>query len=125
MYSIGNFTNNDDVKIIAQKGGFSVIEYQRDLSVAPGTSISAYFDAKMNVKKRQVVCDMSKTNNGVICQAGAMQWTVGNVQATSGIKGASDLVGKLIRGKVTGETAVKPEYKGTGTLVLEDRKSVV
>lgn len=119
MYAIRNFTDNDDVKIIAQKNGFSVIEYQRDLSVAPGTSVNAYFDAKMNVRKRQVVCDMSKTNNGVICQAGAMQWTAGNVQATSGIKGAGDLVGKIIRGKVTGETAVKPEYKGTGTLVLE------
>lgn len=119
MYSIQNFTNNDDVKVIAQKGGFSVVEYQRDLSVTPGTSIGAYFDAKMNVRKRQVVCDMSKSNGGIVCQAGAMQWTVGNVQATSGIKGAGDLVGKLVRGKMTGETAVKPEYKGTGTLVLE------
>lgn len=48
-----------------------------------------------------------------------MQWTVGNVSATTGIKGVGDLFGKAIRGKATGESAIKPEYVGDGTLVLE------
>ena len=50
---------------------------------------------------------------------GAMQWTVGDVNATTGVKGVGDLFGKALRGSVTGESAIKPEYTGNGTLVLE------
>lgn len=35
MYQIRNFMENDDVKVIDSLGAFSVIEYQRDLSVMP------------------------------------------------------------------------------------------
>lgn len=35
------------------------------------------------------------------------------------MKGVSDLFGKAMRGSVTGESAIKPEYTGNGTLVLE------
>ena len=44
---------------------------------------------------------------------------VGNVKATTGIKGVGDLLGKAVRGKVTGESAIKPEYTGDGVMVLE------
>lgn len=117
MYQISNFTDNDDVKIIGNKGAFSVIEYQRDLSVMPQDAVTAYFSSQMNVKRRQVICDLSKTN--VTLQAGAMQWMAGDVKATTGIKGVGDLFGKAVRGSVTGESAIKPEYTGSGTLVLE------
>ena len=117
MYQIKNFFDNDDVKVIDSKGAFSVVEYQKDLSVMPETAMMAYFASQMNVRKRQVVCDVSRSN--VTVQAGAMQWTVGDVRATTGVKGASDFLGKLVKGKVTGESAIKPEYIGNGTLVLE------
>ena len=39
-----------------------------------------------------------------------MQWTVGSVNATTGIKGVGDFIGKALRGGVTGESAIKPEY---------------
>jgi uncharacterized protein (AIM24 family) len=117
MYLIKNFTDNDDVKIIKELGPFKVVEYQRDLSVTPQTAMIAYFSNQMNVRKRQVVCDMSKAN--ITLQAGAMQWTAGNVNATTGIKGVGDFFGKAFRGSVTGESAIKPEYTGDGTLVLE------
>ena len=48
-----------------------------------------------------------------------MQWMVGDVNATTGVKGVGDFLGKAVRGKVTGESAIKPEYTGTGTLVTE------
>ena len=118
MFKINNFTNNDDVTIIAEKGPFQVIQYKRDLSVSPSTAVTAYFCDKMNIRKRQVICDLSKSN-GIVCQAGAMQWTVGNVSASTGVKGAADFLGKFVKGKVTGESAVKPEYVGDGMLVLE------
>ena len=117
MYKIKNFFDNDDVKVIDSMGAFSVVEYQRDLSVRPETAMMAYYASQMNVKRRQVVCDVSKSN--VTVQAGAMQWTAGNVNATTGIKGVGDFLGKAMRGSVTGESAIKPEYTGTGTLVLE------
>ena len=117
MFQVKNFTDNDDVKILDQKGAFTVLEYQRDLSVTPGSAITAYYCSQMNVRKRQVMCDVSKSN--ITLQAGAMQWMLGDVNATTGIKGVGDLFGKAVRGKVSGESAIKPEYTGTGLLVLE------
>jgi len=117
MFYINNLTNNDDVKTIASLGAFSVIEYQRDLSVMPGSAQLAYYCNAMNVRKRQVLCDLRQGN--VTVQAGAMQWSAGNVNATTGIKGVGDLFNKAVRGKVTGESAIKPEYTGDGLLVLE------
>ncbi|MBQ9166664.1 MAG: AIM24 family protein [Oscillospiraceae bacterium] len=117
MFYISNLTDNDDVRTLDKKGPFTVIEYLRDLSVMPETAQIAYFCNEMNVRKRQVICDLSKSD--VTVQAGAMQWSVGNVNATTGIKGVGDFFGKAMRGSVTGESAIKPEYTGDGTLVLE------
>lgn len=117
MYQIRNFTDNDDIKTLATLGAFTVVEYQRDLSVSPGEAMIAYYCNEMNVRKRQVICDLSKSP--ITLQAGAMQWTVGNVNATTGVKGVGDFFGKALRGSVTGESAIKPEYAGDGKLVLE------
>lgn len=117
MYTISNFVNNDDIKVLDRMGAFQVIEYQRDLSVMPGDAQLAYYCNAMNVRKRQVLCNVAMSP--VTVQAGAMQWTVGNVNATTGVKGVGDLFGKALRGSVTGESAIKPEYTGNGLLVLE------
>ena len=117
MFQISNFTGNDDVRVLDSKRPFMTIEYIRDLSVVPNNAVMAYFCNEMNIRKRQVICDLSKSN--VTVQAGAMQWMAGNVQATTGIKGVGDFFGKAIRGKATGEAAIKPEYTGDGILVLE------
>lgn len=118
MFKIKNFNDNDNVKIIEQAGPFSILEYQKDLSVYPSEAVIAYFSKEMNIKKRQIICNLNNTS-GVTLQAGAMQFMVGDVQAATGVKSAKDLVGKLFTGKVTGETAIKPEYSGTGFLVTE------
>ena len=117
MFKVNNFLSNDDIRVKEEKGAFKVIEFKRDLSVMPGEAERAFYCEQMNVLKRQIVCDLKKAS--ITTQAGAMQWTVGNVEANSGIKGAGDLLGKAFRGKATGESAVKPEYKGSGILVLE------
>ncbi|HJA92038.1 MAG TPA: AIM24 family protein [Candidatus Eisenbergiella merdipullorum] len=117
MYQISNFTDNDDIQTLASLGAFTVVEYKRDLSVSPSNAQTAYFCNAMNVRKRQVICDLSKSH--VTVQAGAMQWMLGNVNATTGVRGVGDLFGKAVRGKVTGESAIKPEYTGDGILVLE------
>ncbi len=117
MYEIKNFLNNDDIRTLDELGPFRVIEYTRDLSVLPATALVAYYCNAMNVRKRQVVCNLGISD--VVLQAGAMQWTAGNVNATTGVKGVGDLFGKALRGSVTGESAIKPEYTGDGILVLE------
>lgn len=117
MYKIKNFENNDDVKVLEEVGAFKVVEYTRDLSVERENAQLAYYASQMNVRRRQLVCDVTKSN--ITVQAGAMQWMLGDVRSTTGIKGVGDLIGKSFRGKLTGEAAIKPEYTGNGVLVLE------
>ena len=109
---------NENRKYAKSIGNFHVLEYVQDASVSPMNAMNEYFMSKMNVRRRQVVIDIDKDHSAVI-QAGAMQWMGGNVQATSGVKGIGDFLGKALKGAVTKETAVKPEYVGEGYLVLE------
>lgn len=118
MFRVGNFYSNDDIHVRQEMGPFKVVEYDRDLSVNKENAAENFFMSKMGVRRRQLVCDLSQTN-GITMQAGAMQWMVGRVEATTGIKGVGDLLGKAMRGKVTGESAIKPEYVGDGTVCLE------
>ena len=104
-------------KTVGQKNNFSVIEYEKDISITPNMAETAYFASKMNVRKRQLVIGLS--DSGVYVQAGEMQIMMGEIEATTGIKGAADLARKVFGSAVTGETVVKPYYRGMGTLVLE------
>lgn len=117
MYKIENFLNNDDIDVTYQMGAFRVAEYKRDLSVTKETAQREYFASQMGVRLKQLVCDLKQSP--VTVQAGAMQWMIGDVNASSGIKGVGDFIGKSLRSTVTKETAVKPEYYGTGMIVLE------
>ena len=117
MYKVSNFTQNDDAEILDQMGAFCVIQWKRDLSVNGANAQQEWYAAQMNVRRRQVLCSLSVSP--VTVQAGAMQWTVGDVEAKTGVKGVGDLFGKALRGAVTNESAIKPEYTGSGLLVLE------
>ena len=109
---------NEYRKIIETKGSFSILESSRDLSVSPFNATSQYFMEKMGVRRRQVIATLNGEKT-IITQAGAMQWTLGNINITTGVKGAGDFLGKMIKGAVTKESGVKPEYIGKGYLVLE------
>jgi len=113
-----NQLQNENRKITTTKGSFSVLESLKDESVSPWSAESAYFMAKMGVRRRQVIAKLEGEQT-IVTQSGAMQWTVGNVSASTGVKGAGDFLGKMIKGAVTKESAVKPEYVGKGYLVLE------
>lgn len=69
-----NFLDNDDAKVIAAKGPFKVVEWRRDLPVPYLGAQAAYFAAKMDVRRRQLVAELDG-RTGVTLQAGAMQWT--------------------------------------------------
>lgn len=117
MYKIKNLLNNENVNTIDKKENMRVLEYVTDLSVSPTSAVTSYFAHKMNVRKRQVLIELN--NNEYTLSAGAMQWTLGNIEISSDVKGVGDFFGKAIKGAVTKEAAVKPKYKGTGILLLE------
>ena len=55
-----------------------------------------------------------------------MQWMLGNVNATTGIKGVGGTSwGKAVRGKASGESAIKPEYTGDGLLLEPTYKYLI
>ena len=115
----GDLLRDTNVRHVANRvGRFSVLEYDRDVSVNPLSAQVEYFCSKMNYKKRQLVATMDP-KTGVVLQAGAMQMMVGDIQMNSNIKGVGDFAKKLIGSKVTGESASKPLYKGTGTVLCE------
>lgn len=116
MFQLNNFYDNNNMKCIGQLGQYKVFEHERDLSVSPYSAEEAYFSATMNVRRRQVLVELNNTSCTV--QAGAMQWMLGNVSMTSGVK-ASNFLGKAIGAAVTGETMSKPIYTGQGLVMLE------
>ena len=115
--NIKNLENNER-KYVSSLGNFHVLEYQSDASFAPENARNEYFMSKMGVRRRQIVIELNGKESAII-QAGSMQWMAGHVKATTGIKGVGDFVGKMVKGAITKETAVKPEYVGNGILVLE------
>lgn len=117
MISINNFFNNPNIKLIAQEGNTKVMEYEKDYTMNPMAAETLFYCDKMGVKRRQVAIELR--NSGCVLSSGAMQWTLGNVQAQTDVKGVGDLFGKAIKGSVTGESAIKPLYQGNGLVVLE------
>lgn len=118
MIQVNGLFDDKDHIITEQKGMFCVVEHTRDLTVSPSTAMEEYFMSKMDVRRKQLLCILNGSE-GVTVQAGAMQWMAGNIHATTGVKGAGDLFGKLAKGFVTKESAIKPEYVGSGYLMLE------
>lgn len=115
---LSNYMDNPNVIVLENKGSMAVIEYKSDLSVNPSAAITEYFCAQMNIRQRQLLCEVD-ANHGIILQAGAMQAMLGNINATTGVKGVGDLIGKAFAGKLTGESVIKPEYVGEGMLITE------
>ena len=108
---------NDQRKITKQMGCFSILEYLKDLSVSPYNATAQYFMAHMGVRRRQVIAKLD--GNSVTLQAGALQWMTGNIQVQTNVKGVGDFLGKMVKGAVTNESAVKPVYTGKGIMALE------
>jgi len=112
------FESNDSHKIVYRKGRFSILEYERDLSVSPQRAMEAYYASQMNVRKRQVVIQ-TEEQAGALVQAGYMQLMLGDVRTGTNIKGTGDFFKKVAGAAVTKETVIKPRYIGDGTVVLE------
>lgn len=118
MITINGLFHDADHVITESKGIFSVVEHQRDLTTTPEAAMREYFMSQMDIKRKQLLAQPDG-RIGVITQAGSMQWMAGDVKATTGLKGAGDLMGKMFKGALTKEGAIKPEYQGSGYIMLE------
>lgn len=117
-FILHNLKDNSNTVIKDQLGGFTVLEYIADLSCTSFAEAQTnYFISKSNMRYKQLMIDLS--NNEIMMKAGAMQYTLGDLEMTTGIKGMGGLVRNLMSNAVTGSGAVRPHYKGTGTVMLE------
>lgn len=118
MVKTNLFDENEARKIKDSKGVFSVIEYEKDMSVSTRSAEEAYFESVMSYRKRQLVANLNE-NKGIIAQKGMLQMMFGKVEPETGIENISDLMKKFVGSKVTGENAIKPHYRGKGQVILE------
>lgn len=117
MYKINNLDNNNNMEIVEQKENITVFKQVKDFSLYGADSSTAYYNSKMNICKRQVRIMLN--NDAYTLSAGAMQWTCGNIEMSSDVKGVGDMIGKMFSSQVTKESAIKPKYSGTGIVMLE------
>ncbi|MET3207503.1 UNVERIFIED_CONTAM: hypothetical protein ABIC26_000437 [Paenibacillus sp. PvR008] len=123
-FVINNLKDNSNVAITDQLGGFTVLEYISDLSCTSVAAAQAnYYMSKGNMRRKQLMIEIN--NSEIMMKAGAMQYTVGSMEMTTGVKGVGGLMRNLVSGAVTGTGAIKPHYKGTGTIMLEPTYSYI
>lgn len=94
-----------------------VLEYNKlQGSTDTSAAMDMYFMEQQNIKARQVAIYLN--NDKVKVEPGAMSYFKGNLEIVSGVT-PGKLIGKMFSAAVTGESVAQPEYKGTGTVVLE------
>lgn len=94
-----------------------ILEYQKLLgSQSPNAASKLWFMEQQNIKVRQIALYIQ--NDSVQIEAGAMSYFQGPLEMVSGLT-VGNAVGKMFKASVTGETAAKPIYRGSGMLVLE------
>lgn len=116
--AIGTRENINILNTVSYKGvKVEILEYQKLLGTdKPGLAQTLYFMNEENIKARQLAVYLE--NDGARFEAGAMSYFQGNVEMVSGLT-MGNAVGKMFKGAVTGESAAKPLYKGTGIVVSE------
>ncbi|MGO1468593.1 MAG: AIM24 family protein [Tissierella sp.] len=75
-----------------------------------------YFMSEQNMKARPVAVYMEDDSFKI--EPGAMSYFQGEIEMTSGLT-VGNVLGKAFSGMATGEKMARPEYKGSGMLVLE------
>lgn len=118
MVKMKNFIeDNGNISIIDQNGIFTIFEHIEDKSVIPSTAELKYYMSQMNCTMKQVHIRLD--NNAVRLKPGEMQIMSGNVTTNTGVTGVGDLLGKMVKSKMTGDAPIKPVYKGTGFVLTE------
>lgn len=116
--AIGSRSNIEVIQSVSYNGvRVDVLEYQKLLGVQNLNTVSKmWFMEQQNVKVRQLVAYIN--NDAVRIEAGAMSYFQGPLEMVSGVT-VGNAFGKILKGKLTGESISQPVYRGNGMLVLE------
>jgi uncharacterized protein (AIM24 family) len=116
--AIGTRSNIEVIQSVSYNGvKVDVLEYQKLLGVQNLNMVSKmWFMEQQNVKVRQLVAYIN--NDAVRIEAGAMSYFQGPLEMVSGVT-VGNAIGKMLKGKLTGESVAQPIYRGNGMLVLE------
>lgn len=116
--AIGTRSNIEVIQSVSYNGvKVDVLEYQKLLGVQNLNMVSKmWFMEQQNVKVRQLVAYIN--NDAVRIEAGAMSYFQGPLEMVSGVT-VGNAIGKMLKGKLTGESVAQPVYRGNGMLVLE------
>lgn len=100
------------------RSSFEILEYLNlNGSKNIGSAAMLYFMKEAHIKLRQI---RIKLDNGAVkLESGALSFLRGNIEMENKAGGLLGLGKKMISSKLTGETAFKPTYKGTGEIYLE------
>lgn len=111
-YQVISFVENQNMKI-------EILEYQH-LGGNDNFSIAEklYFAQKSNIKLRQVRITLK--NSSLTAESGALQFMKGDITLKSlGGTGAKGFLKGIASSVLTNESAIKPQYKGSGVIYLE------
>lgn len=117
-----NIKSEENFKIIDELEGrnnfYQIIEY-KNLSGGKNemSAVMLSFIKDANITLKQV--RISLENSSIKMESGALHYSIGNIQMENSNGGVMGFGKKLLGGALTGETAFKPTYKGTGNIYLE------
>lgn len=116
--AIGTRSNIEVLQSISYNGvRLDILEYQKLLGIRDLNSVvDMWYMEQQNVKVRQIVTYIN--NDAVRIEAGAMSYFQGPLEMVSGVT-VGNVIGKMFKGAVTGESIAQPIYRGSGMLVLE------
>lgn len=97
---------------------FEILEVDSlDGAKTPGSAMQLFFAKQQGLKLRQIRIHLNGT--AIKTEAGALYYHYGNIQSRVNAGGVGGFIGKSIKGAMTQESGMKPEYGGMGTIYLE------
>lgn len=115
-------TFEQNIKVLDSKSfngaTFEVLEIDSlEGAKTPLSAMQLFFAKQQGLKIRQVRIHLN--NSAIKTEAGALYYHYGNIASRTNAGGVTGFIGKSIKGALTSESAIKPEYGGQGTIYLE------
>ncbi|MDI3539227.1 MAG: hypothetical protein PWP14_2047 [Methanolobus sp.] len=115
-----NFYDNMTVLDRIDKGNFKaeILQYKSLTgSKDPDLAKDLYYVNRAGMSLKQVKITLN--DGGVIVEPGALHFHKGNIMCDGNIGGLGDIAKKMIKKKLTNESAFNPLYRGVGEIFLE------
>ena len=103
MFKVNNFWDNEDVTILHSQGAFTILQFNKDLSLMPYEVELAHYCNSMDIRRKQVICELKSSD--VCIQSKTVHWHIGIVKLLADFP------------KIGGYS-VKPEFTGEGLITL-------